>query len=403
MTSLVSFGLNAAILYAAYWLVTRPAQVPAAVVALLPTAAYVALAVACVMGVAFRRGRIVFTALALAAAYAGLRSVGAGGGFEARTVFAGVSILAPTVIAALAWLDERGTMNPHALPRAGLIAAAGGFIWWIVATKRHETTNWAYAKIVDVALPFVTPVPQIGLVAIGISVVAVAVAAAMQRSVAVAGLAWSLGALTLGLHFSAAGFGLPALFIAAGLALTVAVLQEGYRLAFLDELTGLPGRRSLDLELKSVGWRYAIAMIDVDHFKKFNDTYGHDVGDEVLRMVASRIADVRGGGKVFRYGGEEFAVLFRGKDVDHALPYLERLRARVAGHRMVIRSPDRPIKQREGKRRRSEMPRAGAVTITVSIGIAQRSSTNDNPPDVLRAADEALYRAKRGGRNRVES
>jgi len=75
----------------------------------------------------------------------------------------------------------------------------------------------------------------------------------------------------------------------------------------------LPSRRALIERLPSLGRRYTVAMVDVDHFKNFNDTYGHDAGDQVLRMVASRLGEVSGGGTAFRYGGEEFTILFPGK------------------------------------------------------------------------------------------
>jgi len=75
-----------------------------------------------------------------------------------------------------------------------------------------------------------------------------------------------------------------------------------------------------------MGRRYVIAMLDVDHFKSFNDTYGHDVGDQVLKMVAAKINGVKGGGKPFRYGGEEFTVIFPRRRLAEAIPHLEEVR-----------------------------------------------------------------------------
>src|SRR6185436_12678910 len=95
-----------------------------------------------------------------------------------------------------------------------------------------------------------------------------------------------------------------AFMAAAGAVLVGALMQESHRLAFRDELTGLPGRRALDARLRSLPGRYTVAMVDVDHFKKFNDTHGHDIGDQVLKLVGARLAEVGGSGKAFRYGGE---------------------------------------------------------------------------------------------------
>jgi len=114
---------------------------------------------------------------------------------------------------------------------------------------------------------------------------------------------------------------LPALFSGAALLIMqLAVIQESHNMAFRDDLTGLPSRRALNEQLPGLGSRYAIAMVDVDHFKRFNDTYGHDVGDQVLKVVAARLMGVTGGGRPFRYGGEEFTVLFPGQECQGVRP-----------------------------------------------------------------------------------
>ena len=83
-------------------------------------------------------------------------------------------------------------------------------------------------------------------------------------------------------------------------------------------------------------------MADVDHFKNFNDTHGHDIGDQVLKLVAARLAEVEGGGRAFRYGGEEFCVIFDGRTAAQALPHLEAIRASIEDYQMAIRSEERP-------------------------------------------------------------
>jgi len=187
----------------------------------------------------------------------------------------------------------------------------------------------------------------------------------------------------------------------AGLMVTIAVLQDTFRMAFRDELTGIPSRRALNERLAGLGSRYAIAMADVDHFKKFNDTYGHDLGDQVLRMVASRINEVGGGGKAYRYGGEEFTIVFPGKEAAEAVPYLEALRGEVESYRLALRGSDRPKKAKRSKRERGGWRGRNAVSVTISIGVAERNDRLVTPQAVIEAADRALYRAKEKGRNRV--
>jgi diguanylate cyclase (GGDEF)-like protein len=398
-------ALPLALLVAAGWLVHHPGDLPPALRGLVHGAAYAALAIALLIGLAFHRGRVVFATLALAAGYAAYWHfvAAAPASLAARATFAGLCVLGPAVLAALAWLEERGTLSLHAAPRLAVIGGAAAFVWWIVSTGRTVTVEWAYAPLTEAVAARGAPIPQLGLAAIALGVVAIAAAALLQRSAVVAGLGWALAAFALALHLSPAPLAMPLFTAAAGLALVVGVLQETYRLAFRDELTRLPSRRALNERLKAVGRRYAVAMVDVDHFKSFNDTYGHDVGDQVLRMVAARLARVGGGGHAFRYGGEEFTVLFAGKGADEALPHLEALRAEIEGYRMAIRASDRPRKKRAGRRRRSGTTSAQSVSVTVSIGVAERSDRYDYPEAVIKAADKALYRAKRRGRNRVEA
>lgn len=187
------------------------------------------------------------------------------------------------------------------------------------------------------------------------------------------------------------------------LMLVAAVAHEAYQMAFRDELTGLPGRRALNERLQRLGRDYVIAMVDVDHFKKFNDTHGHDVGDQVLRLVASQLRKVGGGGKAYRYGGEEFTLLFPGKSLEQCLPHLEAVRQAIEHYRMQLRDKhSRPRDDREGKQRRAGKT-AGEVSVTVSMGVAERQAEQRTPQEVIKAADKALYSAKAAGRNCIRS
>jgi len=231
------------------------------------------------------------------------------------------------------------------------------------------------------------------------------------------GLLWALLATLLSLRFGGAGRVGTGYFAAAAVVLAVSMIETSYVLAYHDELTMLPSRRAFNAALMRLEAPYAIAMVDIDHFKRCNDTYGHDTGDEVLRLVASRLARVGGGGQAFRCGGEEFAMVFAGKTVAEVLEHLEALRERVEAssfrlrgkdRRAEPRGPDRRNVRRAGDRsghRIREIARASAgneVAVTVSIGVAG-SSNAATPESVIKAADQALYRAKAGGRNRVET
>jgi diguanylate cyclase (GGDEF)-like protein len=162
------------------------------------------------------------------------------------------------------------------------------------------------------------------------------------------------------------------------------------RLAQRDDLTGLANRRAFDAQL-SAAWRIstatakpvALLMIDVDHFKQFNDNYGHLEGDACLRAVADVLAaGVRkDGALVSRFGGEEFVVLMPDATVDEAVTLAERLRAAVE---------------------KLEMAALKARHVTISIGVASLvAAGSDGATSLIEAADDALYTAKQHGRNRV--
>jgi len=184
----------------------------------------------------------------------------------------------------------------------------------------------------------------------------------------------------------------------AGLVLLVSLVETSHAIAYGDELTGLPSRRALTESLLRLEGDYTIAMVDIDHFKVFNDTYGHDAGDQLLRMLGARLAEVGGGGRPFRYGGEEFAVIFSDTPLDDALPHLETLRQSIESTGFGLRGPA-SLRRRDGASRGARP--IHRVSVSVSIGAAEAGRRDAPAHEVLDAADAALYRAKRTGRNRV--
>jgi diguanylate cyclase (GGDEF)-like protein len=179
---------------------------------------------------------------------------------------------------------------------------------------------------------------------------------------------------------------------AAGLILIIGIIEASYSMAYMDELTGIPARRALREMLMKLGNKYTLAMIDIDFFKKFNDTYGHDIGDEVLKLVATNLETVTGGGRAFRYGGEEFTIVFPGKAPNEVVPHLEKLREQVAKSAYTKKSNSK------AKGRNSTTKQ---LFVTISIGVAEKNTKNKTTTEVMKAADKALYRAKKKGRNCV--
>jgi len=190
-------------------------------------------------------------------------------------------------------------------------------------------------------------------------------------------------------------------FTTAGLILLITTIEASFFMAYIDELTGLHGRRSLNETMSTLTKNYAIAMLDIDHFKKFNDRYGHKIGDQVLKMIATKLSEVSGGAKSFRFGGEEFTTIFPGKTAQEAKPYMDEYRIKLENTKFIVRSPKRRSSTSKN-RGKSASKNRNTATVTVSIGIAEYGINQSKPEKVLKAADKILYKAKRLGRNRVE-
>jgi diguanylate cyclase len=168
-------------------------------------------------------------------------------------------------------------------------------------------------------------------------------------------------------------------------------LEQVRRDAMTDSLTGLANRKAFDETLERAcalaeqrGESLTLAVVDIDHFKTFNDTWGHQTGDQVIRYVASVMGRVGLSPRLAaRYGGEEFAVVFPGEKTDVAVAAMEAAREEIASRVLKRRSTNEDL---------------GAITI--STGIAEHRK-GDPPSALIEAADGALYASKRGGRNRT--
>jgi GGDEF domain-containing protein len=383
----------------------RPAWLPAAIVAatvlvlwlgpglpdslvgLRTAGPYAALVTASVLAWWFNRGRSFVLAASLLLAFAAYSQ------FPSKLIYTAIALFVP-LNALLAMLrPEKGARYRMAYVWLALLAAEAFVLYWLSARSLEGTLeHWALRS---------PPTPLLGRLLFAAAVAATVWRAWPEHTPLQVG---NIGALVA--FFIAAEWGgtlrVFASFMAAGgVILVVSLLQESHQLAFRDQLTGLPGRRALDERLRSLSPPYAIAMVDVDHFKQFNDKHGHDIGDQVLKLVAGRLAQVGGGGTAYRYGGEEFCVVFPGRDLDEAAIDLEAIRGSVERYRMAVRRGDRPKDPEEGRKRRGSGDTEKLLSVTVSIGVAGPTRGAPTAQAVVKAADEALYRAKNAGRNRL--
>jgi diguanylate cyclase (GGDEF)-like protein len=365
--------------------------------ALVPAAAWVVFGAGALLGWRFRRSELVLALVVLFAAERALfvfaPADGARGG-AARAVLTALALLVPLDLAALAWLTQRGI-------GVWVVAVLAAEPLAVVLFLRPELAPVSTALDggrVGASGAVWTPLSPPVLLAFALALAATVGRFLMRRTIIQSSFAWAVAATFLAF---AAGGGGPAAslaFAAAGLVLVVSLIETSHRMAYVDELTGLPARRALDEALGRLGGQYAIAMVDIDHFKRFNDEHGHDVGDQLLRKIGAALEEIDGGGRAYRYGGEEFAVLFPASTVAEALPHLETFRKAIEHSRFTLRGHGRPA-----MKPKQPVPASGRrrLAVTVSIGVAGPPGGDATPEEVIRAADAALYRAKNAGRNRT--
>ncbi len=354
------------------------------------------------LGWRFSRSRLIFTIIVLAVADRLLLGLTFDKNDVLRLdhlIFNTLTFLVPLNLLFISYIKERGIFTWKGLSRMGIIILQPFFIYTLIRFRYLESFAFLDFEIVNGSLLNDFFIPQFSLILFLVAAIYMIVNFILKKDVIEGGLFWAL--LCTFLAFLP-GKSTPqsTMYLAtAGLILIMSILEYSHNLAFRDELTGLPARRSLNETFLKLPSRYSIAMLDIDHFKKFNDQYGHDVGDQLLRMVANKILKVSGGGKAFRYGGEEFTIIFPGKTANESRPHVELLRKTISATPFYIRSNRRPTEKPEDL---ENAPRSRKqAKVTVSIGVAERDENHDEPHDVLKAADEALLRAKRAGRDRV--
>src|SRR5439155_10288908 len=350
------------------------------------------------LGFRVNRSRLVFAVALLALA----EYILAGGLAtpRQRLFFHATSFLLPVNLALIALLPERGTVTVAGFVRWVILLIQIVLVAFLGRAFPGEATAILKTRILPAVLSHWTPVAQPAIIAFLATGAVLVLAWVREPTSPVRGYLYALVAVFAGLSWRVPEPGRTIWLATAGLVLVVAVVEASYMMAYRDGLTELPARRALTEALLRLSGQFAVAMVDVDHFKHFNDRYGHDAGDQVLRMVAARLAAVEGGGKAYRYGGEEFAVLFPGKGAEECLPHLEQLRETVETSRFTLRGRFRPRKKPTAPKGRQTREQ---IVITVSIGVAEKNSRQTSPDQVVTAADKALYRAKEAGRNRVSA
>ena len=338
---------------------------------------------------------------------------------QAAAISAGQPPFIPATLQALAVLVPMNFVLIALMQERGFTLEAVAPVAIFLFVQSLTVTVFCGAALRVRSLPTPIVVPRYAMVVLATAAIFLTGRFLLIRKPVDSALLWSLSAFFLALRSASTPRAAMMYWGAATCILATAVIENSYLLAYHDELTTLPSRRAFNDALLRLRSPYSIAVVDIDHFKRFNDTYGHDTGDEVLRMVAGNLGRVTGGGQAYRCGGEEFNILFPGKTTAEVLPHLERLRQSVENAEFRRRGDDRRQSPR-GPDRRNQRSRARAqkgdvirrlaagkpssvLSVTISIGLATAAIEKAGPETVLASADKALYRAKANGRNRIET
>jgi diguanylate cyclase (GGDEF)-like protein len=344
----------------------------------------------------FRRSRLFFALLALAlaqTAFAWVMPHLTPG--SARIIANAIAILLPLNLLVLAFLRERGIISPAGRRRLAIVVLQVMGVAILCMPAVAHIAAQLRRQFVPLIFSNWSGLAQPALVMFILATAIIMIPLVRRYKAVESSLLWSLLAAFIALRAASTSHLDRVYFAAGGLALIVALIETSYAMAYLDELTQLPSRRALNEALLKLGESYSIAMVDVDHFKKFNDSYGHESGDQALRLVASRLAHITGGGKAYRYGGEEFAIVFPNKSSEEVFVFLDRMRHVIEQSVFTVRGKDRRRKGKTGIGRGGKKQ----TNVTVSIGLAATNGDKLAPAEVLRMADQALYKAKAKGRN----
>jgi diguanylate cyclase (GGDEF)-like protein len=306
------------------------------------------------------------------------------------------------LIGALSLMRDRGVASRTGMSQIAASMVLAG-VPWLIFYDSVNVEAFLSMELVWGWMTRWTGLPQAVAFFALVSIAATAYGVYRWRGAVERTLFWSQLTVLVAIHPGTYWVADSLLLMAAGLILAITVLQTTYAMAYRDDLTGLPARRALMRDLDALGTTYTVAMVDVDHFKRFNDKYGHDVGDQVLKLVAGELAEVLGGGRAYRYGGEEFTLLFPGRVRDETIVHLNAMRVAVEGASFSLRKWHRPKQKPTVTKEAPPMPTSRQLSITVSIGVSDSSDPELSPEEILKNADAALYRAKDEGRNRVST
>lgn len=355
------------------------------------------------LGIITKRGRLVLGLVVLMLANSALLNFGGRAAFEA------VALLLPLNLAVIAWLREENPMAGRGALLFGFALVQAAFVGMLQYSEMTAVPVSLDPPMIDADVGFWTAVPQPAVFVYGVTLGLVVMRFFLVRRPIAAAAAWALVASFLALD-GARGASSGIHFSVAGLFLLVGAAWEPQRGAHFDDVTGLPATLELNKVLSKLRSRhhYTIARVEIDELARFREEHGAAASHRIKRMVGRMLMQIGGGGRAFYCGGHTFAVVFRRTSASTAGRLLDVVRRRIEMTDLEVEVIEAPAGKAKAAKEtpgllRSEQRRAvkRTVSVTISAGLAHAAKPGNDPHEIMRAAEQALGRAKEAGFNRV--
>lgn len=317
-----------------------------------------------------------------------------------QIIFAVTAFLVPLNLLAFSIFNEDRNSTIRGIARVVVVLAQPFLVLWLCLPERQELAAIFTQLVVPTIDSSWTPIPQPALLVFGIASVLQLIRFALRRDPLDGGALWTLIAVFLAYHGIKYGWSPSNFFSTAGFILFVTLLQSTYQRTYRDELTGIPGRLAFEEAVSNLSRTYAVAVIGIDQLKRYANTHGRSVSEQLLKLIAPKIQANSDGGQVFRISGDELTVLFTRHTVSDTLIELERVRKAIESTNLVLRGRDRVREDRRATKRGGS--REQELPVTLSIGVAEKSSDQASFSLVVKSAYRALYEAKNAGGNVVK-
>ena len=317
-----------------------------------------------------------------------------------RLVFNAISLLLPFNLYLFTFIKKRGVIAQESIYLLGGILLQGCGVAYICRYQNVSASVFLEYPYINSPLLERIPLTQPALFVYGIVFLYFLVRYIRIHEAIERAFFWVLILTFSALTLSRIGPASSIYFATAGLILVISVIENIYFEGFRDELTDLPSSQVVVGNLSKLQVGYAVAVIEIDHFKKLKDTHGKNVSKQIIHKVGSMLGSVTGG-MPFRYGEAVFLVVFPGMTVQETTPRLERLRTKIKESGFLFHSRKRTHKKQKKLRGLKTLPQR--IPLSLSIGVAERIDFDTSHRQVIKSAEEALYFAKKEGRDRIST